>query len=192
MELMADYRDEKRLIAALRAGEREAFERLLDLYQDKVHGMVRRMVGEPDAEDVAQDALVEVCNSVTSFQGRAKLATWVYRVAMNVCLEHRRKRRLETMPIQDSLLDSLAGPEPEPSSAAMRNEDRQTVNAAIDSLPQIHRDVVVLHELQGLTYNECAEVLGCPVGTVKSRLSNAFRALRESLREYASEGGIAL
>jgi len=192
MELMADYRDEKRLIAGLNAGEREAFERLLDLYQDKVHGMVRRMVGEPDAEDVAQDALVEVCNSVKSFQGRAKLATWVYRVVMNVCLEHRRKRRLETLPIEDSLLETLAGPEPEPSSAAMRNEDRQTVNAAIDSLPEIHRDVVVLHELQGLTYNECAEVLGCPVGTVKSRLSNAFRALRESLREYASEGGIAL
>ena len=192
MEFMADYRDEKRLIAGLRTGEREAFERLLDLHQDKVYGMVRRMVGEPDAEDVAQDALVEVCNSVKSFQGRAKLATWVYRVVMNVCLEHRRKRRLDTMPIEDSLLETLAGPEPEPSSAVMRNEDKKTVNAAIDSLPEIHRDVVVLHELQGLTYNECAEVLGCPVGTVKSRLSNAFRALRESLREYASEGGIAL
>jgi len=192
MELMADYRDEKKLIAGLRAGEREAYEALLDGCQDKVYGMVRRMVGEPDAEDVAQDALVEVCNSVKGFQGRAKLSTWVYRVAMNVCLEHRRKRRLETMPIEESLLDSLAGPEPEPSSVAMRNEDTQTVNAAIDSLPEIHRDVVVLHELQGLTYNECAEVLGCPVGTVKSRLSNAFRALRELLREYASEGGIAL
>lgn len=192
MELMADYRDERQLIAGLRAGEREAFEKLLDTYQDKVYGMVRRMVGEPDAEDVAQDALVNVCNSVRTFQGRSSLNTWVYRVAMNVCLEYRRKRRLETVPIEEDLLEMQAGWEMEPGSMAERSEEKSTVNAAIESLPDIHREVVVLHELQGLTYSECAQVLGCPVGTVKSRLSNAFRTLRERLREYASEGGVTL
>ncbi|MCX6343771.1 MAG: sigma-70 family RNA polymerase sigma factor [Armatimonadetes bacterium] len=189
---MADYRDEKKLVAGLRAGEREAYERLLDLYQDKVYGMARRMVGGLDAEDAAQDALVEICNSVKGFKGRSSLATWVYRVAMNVCLERRRMRRLETVPIEENTLDRQENSSSEPGAVAVRNETKTTVNNAIDSLPDIHRDVVILHELHGLTYSECAEALSCPVGTVKSRLSNAFRALREQLREYASEGGLEL
>lgn len=189
---MADYNDEKKLIAGLRTGDRAAYEKLLDLYQDRVYSVVYRMVGPNFAEDVAQDALVKVCGSIKSFEGRSGLYTWVYRVVVNVCLEHRRKRQLETVPIEEELMDARAGSDPEPSEALLLNEDRLAVNAAIDNLPDLQRDVVVLHELQGLTYHECAKVLGCPVGTVKSRLSNAFKALRESLRDYASEGGILL
>ena len=83
---MADYRDEKRLIAGLRTGEREAFERLLDLYQDKVYGMVRRMVGEPDAEDVTQDAFLAAFERLDSCREPARFSGWLLRIVRNRAL----------------------------------------------------------------------------------------------------------
>jgi RNA polymerase sigma-70 factor (ECF subfamily) len=186
--MTASY-EERKLVSEIRAGRREAFERLLDLYQDKVFALVHRMVGSQDAEDVAQDALIHVCNSVAGFRGRSSLSTWVYRVAMNVCLEHRRKRRPEVVPFEDDLVGRQAHPEGDPVTVAVKNEVKRDVDSAIQLLPEIHRDVVILHELQGLTYRECAAVIGCPLGTVKSRLSGAFAKLRELLSDYASEGG---
>lgn len=184
--------DERKLVAELRAGRREAFERLLDLYQDKVYGLVHRMVGAADAEDVAQDALVEICNCVGSFRGKSSLGTWVYRVAVNVCLEHRRKRRPELVPLEDDFTEREPDPEADPGRLIVRGEIATEVDRAIHALPELHRDVVILHEMQGLTYQECSVVLGCPVGTVKSRLAKAFVRLRSLLSDYASEGGVAV
>jgi RNA polymerase sigma-70 factor (ECF subfamily) len=176
--------DERQLAAGVASGEREACERFLDAYESRVYNLCRRMVGDEDAEDVAQDALVEILNSIGGFGGRSKLLTWVHRVAVNVCLEHRRKKRPQFVPIEEDCGETLIDPGDGPAAVAIRNEVRGEVEAAIGSLAEIHRDVVVLHELQGLTYHECAEVLGCPVGTVKSRIANAFVRLRELLRDY--------
>lgn len=189
---MASSNDERKLIAELRAGSREACERLLDLHQDRVYNLVHRMVGPSDAEDVAQDALVEICRSVGNFRGDASLATWVHRVAVNVCLEHRRKRRPEVVPFEEEFAESDADPQVGPPEALELSEVKGSVDAAISRLPELHRDVVILHELQGLTYAECARALGCPVGTVKSRLSNAFGKLRELLKSCAAEGEVAI
>lgn len=184
--------DERKLVTELRAGNREAFERLLDLHQDRVYNLVYKMVGPAEAEDVAQDALVEVCRAVVSFRGDSSLTTWIHRVAVNVCLEHRRRRRVESVPLEEELLEREPDPAGDPSEALAQGEAKRRVDAAIDSLPDLHRDVVVLHELHGLTYAECAKALGCPVGTVKSRLANAFVKLRESLRNCAVEGEVAV
>jgi RNA polymerase sigma-70 factor (ECF subfamily) len=189
---MTTQYDERKLIAELRKGSREAFEHLLDLYEGKVFGLVSRMVGCADAEDVAQEALVRICRSVHGFRGDSKLSTWVYRVAVNACLEYRRKRRPELVSLDEDFPEPAAGSEFDPAEVAVRGEVKLKVNDAIDLLPDIHRDVVILHELQGLTYQECAAVLGCPVGTVKSRLSNAFVKLRELLKEYASESRVVI
>ena len=189
---MSDSRAERKLVADLRSGRREAFEQLLDLYQDRVYNLVRGMVGDADAEDVAQDALVEICRSVQSFRGESALSTWVHRVAVNVCLQHRRKRRPEAVALDYDLAECEADCDCEPCAVAVRNQVAGDVQAAVRTLPEIHRDVVILHEMQGLTYRECADALGCPVGTVKSRLSNAFGKLRELLGSYAGEGGAAL
>ena len=105
---MSDSRAERKLVADLRSGRREAFEQLLDLYQDRVYNLVRGMVGEADAEDVAQDALVEICRSAPSFRGDSALSTWIHRVAVNVCLQHRRKRRPEAVPLEYDLADCEA------------------------------------------------------------------------------------
>lgn len=189
---MASSWDERKLVAELKAGNREAFEQLLDLYEDKVYSLVHRMIGAADAEDVAQDALIEICKAVASFRGDSSLATWVHRVAVNVCLEHRRKRRPESVPLEEDILEREPDPRADPSEALERGEVKGSVDAAIGSLSDLHRDVVILHELQGLTYAECAKALGCPVGTVKSRLSNAFVKLRELLQACAVEGEVAI
>lgn len=184
--------DERKLVAELRRGSREAFEKLLDIHQDRVYNLVHRMVGPADADDVAQDALVEICKSIGGFRGDSSLATWVHRVAVNVCLEHRRKRKLPFVPLDHEITEHEPDTNLGPSEALEINEVKGNVDAALSRLSDVHRDVVVLHELQGLTYSECAEVLGCPVGTVKSRLSNAFGKLRELLRNCAVEGEVAI
>lgn len=188
---MSVTRNERQLIVGLAAGSREACERLLDLCEDRVYNLCRRMVGEQDSEDVAQEALIEICRSAPTFRGASSLTTWVHRVAVNVCLEHRRRRRPEFVPIEDGVVDLPSDPASEPSAVAVRNEVKRDLESAVRRLPEIHRDVIVLHELQGLTYQECAEVLGCPVGTVKSRLNHAFGELREMLKGYGPEGEIA-
>ncbi len=189
---MASSWDERKLVRELKAGNREAFEQLLGLYEDKVYGLVHRMIGPADAEDVAQDALIEICKAVVSFRGDSTLATWVHRVAVNVCLEHRRRKRPQFVPYEDEIAESHPDLQPDPSEAVARGEVKSNVDTAISKLPELHRDVVILHELQGLTYMECAQALGCPVGTVKSRLANAFVKLRELLKTSAVEGEVAL
>ncbi len=181
---MSQTRDERKLVADLRAGSREACEKLLGICEDRVYNLCRRMVGEQDSEDVAQEALIEICRSAAGFRGASSLSTWVYRVAVNVCLEHRRRRRPDVVPIEDGVVDLPSDPSSEPSAVAVRNQVKRDLESAVARLPEIHRDVVVLHEMQGLTYQECAEVLGCPVGTVKSRLNHAFVKLREMLKEH--------
>ena len=188
---MASSTDERKLVAQLRAGSREAFEKLLDLHEDRVFNLVHRMVGEADADDVAQDALVEICKSVAGFRGDSSLATWVHRVAANVCLEHRRKRKVLFVPLEEHA-ECEADPQADPSSRLEASEVKGNVDAALGKLSEAHRDVVILHELHGMTYSECAKALGCPVGTVKSRLSNAFGKLRELLRGCAAEGEVAI
>lgn len=182
--------DERQLVKDLQAGNREAFERLLDLCENRIYNLACRMVGPGDVEDVAQDALVEICRCVRTFRGNSSLNTWIHRVAVNVCLEHRRKRKLETSPLEDELTEEI--PAFNPADAVVKKAMRSELDTAINALPDIHKDVVVLHELQGFTYHECAEILGCPVGTVKSRLSNAFAKLREMLKDCMSESEAAL
>ncbi len=176
--------DEVKLARQVGQGERRAFEEFVDLFGARVHRLVRRYIAnESDAEDVVQEIFLDLYRSIGSFRGESTLATWVYRVALNHCLRHREHA---TPPLQS--LDE-AGPEPvarddDPARHAARRELSCQVHVALDDLSAVQRDVIILHELHGLTYRECAAVLGVPVGTVKSRLANAFRSLRGSLGAY--------
>jgi RNA polymerase sigma-70 factor (ECF subfamily) len=107
---------------------------------------------------------------------------------MNHCLEYRRKRKLDSIPYNEELTLTSQDWRENPAEAADRQELSEQVEAALKCLSPQHRDVVVLHELHGLTYQEVATALNVPVGTVKSRLSNAFRRLRTLLGGYAFEG----
>jgi len=165
-------------------GDRKADENFVDLFGARVHRLARRYAqGEADAEDLTQEIFVDLFRSAHTFRGESHLATWVYRVALNHCLRHQsRALSCPTEPLGDE--HEMRDSSPDPSHRVLQRELAGEVHGAVEKLSAVQRDVVVLHELHGLTYAECARVLDVPIGTVKSRLSNAFRALRQSLGGY--------
>jgi RNA polymerase sigma-70 factor (ECF subfamily) len=182
--------DEQYLVKRIQGGDRDAFVQLMDAYETRVYRLALRFTGSvPDAEDVTLEIFHGIYRSIGRFRGNSSLGTWIYRIAMNNCLEYRRKRRLDVVPYDEELM-SVASTNwrHDPVLSANQMELSEKVEAAINSLSPLHRDVIVLHELQGLTYQEVAATLNVPVGTVKSRLSNAFRRLREQLGGYVTEG----
>ena len=181
--------DDRYLIQRIQKGDRLAFEELLDAYETRVYRLALRFTGSvPEAEDVTQDVFLGVYKNIGSFKGNSALGTWIYRIAMNHCLEFRRKRKLETLPYEEERMLVSQDWRDDPLECADRHELSTRVEAALSRLSPLHRDVIVLHELQGLTYQEVAATLDVPVGTVKSRLSNAFRRLRDLLGAYVHEG----
>lgn len=182
-------RQERELVQRIQQGDRTAFEELLDAYETRVYRLALRFTDSvPDAEDVTQEIFLGVYKSLANFRGDSSLGTWIYRVAMNHCLEFRRKRKLEMLPYDDELALASHDWREDPFASAGKSELSERVNAALKCLSPQHRDVIVLHELQGLTYQEVATTLNVPVGTVKSRLSNALRRLRDLLGSYMFEG----
>lgn len=181
--------DEKNLIRRLQQGDRRAFEELLDTYETRVYRLALRYVGSvPDAEDVTQEIFLGIHRNIGGFRGASSLSTWIYRVVVNHCLEFRRKRRLDSVPYEEGTDLPSTDWHDDPVQVATKQELSTQVEKALAKLSPLHRDVIVLHEMQGLTYQECAEALSIPIGTVKSRLSNAFVRLREQLGGYLCEG----
>lgn len=178
-------RKDVKLARRVAAGDRRAVEEFVDLYSGRVQALARRYADGTDAEDLTQEIFVDLFRSAGSFTGKSQFSTWVYRVAINHCLRHRERARPPMLPYDDALrfTASLVG---NPAQCAARGELSDKVYDALDTLTAEHRAVVILHEMHGLTYTECAEALGVPVGTVKSRLSNAFRRLRERLSGYVT------
>lgn len=178
---------ELQLVKRIAQGERAAFEEFLDCYGPRVHRLVRRYASrEADAEDLTQEVFLSLYRGIEGFRGESALSTWVYRVALNHCLRHSEKQNAaqKREAIGEENADERASPGADPAGHAARRELRDQVHGALQDLSPAHRDVVILHELHGLTYGECAQVLDVPVGTVKSRLSNAFSRLRRSLGGY--------
>ena len=179
---------DSRFLRALKRGDSEAFARFVDLFGPRVHALCRRYTRcEADAEDLTQEIFVGLAQSVERFRGDASLSTYVYRAAMNHCLKHVQRRKPESQPLGD--FDRIDERAPSPEREAERGELRTRIDAALTTLSPDHRDAVILHELHGLTYAECAAALSIPVGTVKSRLFHAFKNLRASLGELA-EGAL--
>ena len=178
--------DEARWAQRIAAGERTACERLLDEFGPRVHRLAGRFApSEGDAEDLTQESFVALFASAGSFRGEARLATWVYRIALNHALRHReRAARRASDSSSEAGVEEEADREADPARHAARRELGAHVRGALGELSDGHRDVVVLHELHGMTYNECARLLGIPAGTVKSRLFHAFRHLRRHLEPY--------
>ena len=174
----------RQLAARIAAGDREAFATFLDGFGPCVARLARRYArDEADTEDLTQEIFLDLYRCMSSFRGESQLSTWVYRLALNHCLRHREKWRGSTESYDEDLHES-PDKSADPAQQAARRELSGQVHQALDGLNELHRTVVVLHELHGLTYKECATILDVPVGTVKSRLSNAFRTLRGSLGLY--------
>jgi len=167
-----------------RSDDSSNFAAFLDEHGARVHRLARRYArGEADAEDLTQEIFLDLFRALPTFRGESQMATWVYRVAINHCLRHREKNCNQNESFDEERHET-PDTRHDPARRMAQTELGDQVQTALSDLSELHRDVVVLHELHGLTYRQCATVLGVPVGTVKSRLSNAFRALRKSLGLY--------
>lgn len=174
-----------RLLRRLQSGEAAAFAELLDAQGARVRALTLRMgISSGEADDVTQEIWLAVWKGVASFRGEADLATWVYRLAINICLKHR-ARQGQTRESDDELDDLVSQDQSALAPRVLeRRELGEQVRQAIEGLSDAHRAVVVLHEMHGLTYAQCAHALQVPIGTVKSRLFHAFGRLRSSLGPY--------
>lgn len=181
------------LARAAAKGDIDAFETLLGLYQNKVYGLALRMCGsEEDAWDVAQEAFLAAWRALPGFRGESGFSTWLYRLTANAAIDclRREKKRWGELSIEGGELPlSLPDAGPSPQEAAEGGELRAAVNAALARLTDQHRTVLILRELQELSYEEIAGALGLDLGTVKSRISRARKALRKILLEDGNLSG---
>jgi RNA polymerase sigma-70 factor (ECF subfamily) len=178
---------ETALIERCQQGDAAAFDALVQQYSSWVYNLAYRLTGNPDdAEDVAQEAFVRVFKAIRRYRRSAAFSTWLYRVVTNVCLDELKRRGRRPVPMSqsgdaDSDPPEAADPMADPAEIAERRERQAVIQRAIASLPRQQRAVLVLCDVQGMSYEEAAEVLGAKVGTVKSRLNRARLALKARL-----------
>jgi RNA polymerase sigma-70 factor (ECF subfamily) len=177
-------------------GDAAAFERLYQLHKGRVYSLCLRMLGNPaEAEDMAQEAFLQLFRKIATFRGESAFSTWLHRLTVNVVLMHLRKKVLPQVPLDEPLEPDEAGEGPrwEPGAEDLvlaGSLDRVTLEEAIKKLPQGYRLVFVLHDVEGYEHNEIAEMLGCSIGNSKSQLHKARLRLRDLLRQ-ARRGGQA-
>ena len=170
------------LLSRCQAGDRRAFGVLVKRYAGRAIGSAYALLrNHADALDVSQDAFVRAWRSIRRFEGRSGFYTWYSTILRNLCLDHikRRRRRRESALPQGEPAGPAAGPGP--SLLAEQNERAERVWQAVLELPIKHREVIVMHHFQEMSYREIAAALAIPIGTVMSRLHSARKVLRESL-----------
>jgi RNA polymerase sigma-70 factor, ECF subfamily len=186
------------LVRRVQRGDKGAFDALVLKYQHKLVKLVMRYVRNPaEAEDIAQEAFIKAYRALPQFRGDSAFYTWLYRIAINTAknavvsrdrspIEYDLDRHNsdESYEMQGRMKDSET-----PEGLVLTDEIRSTVNAAIDALPEDLRTAIVLRELEGLSYEEIAAAMDCPVGTVRSRIFRAREAIDRRLREVF-EGGL--
>jgi len=186
------------LVRRAQAGERAAYDLLVLKYQHKVVKLVMRYTRNPaDAEDVAQESFIKAYRALPQFRGDSAFYTWLYRIAINTAKNALAARDRNPVTSQVEFQDSDDAPDivsrlkdPDtPEGLALTEEIRGTVTAAIDALPGDLRTAIVLRELEGLSYEEIAAAMDCPVGTVRSRIFRAREAIDRRLRDVF-EGGL--
>jgi RNA polymerase sigma-70 factor (ECF subfamily) len=174
---------EEMLISRARQGDRAALGELVNCYQGKVYNLALKLLAVPaDAADITQETLIKVCHSLDSFRSQASLSTWIYRVAVNLCLDQlRRRSRERKLLTYATQIHDPPSVEAGPEERAIERETLREVRAAINALPVDFRLVLVLHHYQNLSYREIAAVAGIPEKTVATRLHRAKLLLKEKL-----------
>lgn len=181
--------DESALLERVRAGDREALEALLARVAPSIYRFGLRMCRNVhDAEDVLQDALVEVAGHVQDFEGRSSLSSWVFAVTRSACARKRRGLKNQAFAsVSDDARPEEIDPAPSPEARTAERELGATLARALDALPDDYREVIALRDVEGLSAPEAAAALGISVDALKSRLHRAREALRTALRPVLEE-----
>jgi RNA polymerase sigma-70 factor (ECF subfamily) len=184
------------LVRRVQKGDKAAFDALVLKYQHKVLKLVQRYVRNPaEAEDIAQEAFIKAYRALPAFRGDSAFYTWLYRIAINTAknslVASRRRPVSYDLDLQDGTqvqAHARLSDGETPEALALTEEIRRTVNEAIEALPDDLRLAIVLRELEGLSYEDIARTMECPVGTVRSRIFRAREAIDRSLREVFDGG----
>jgi len=190
--------DETRLIKKAKAGSLEAFEQLILQYEKRIYNYCYRMTNnQEDAEDLAQEVFIKVYKSLHSFKGSSQFSTWIYRIAYNTCVDKFRKEKMVLVSLtqndeEDKDMD-LPSHEPLPEDQIVSREQYQALRECISTLKPEYKTAVILRDIQNYTYEEIADILNIPLGTVKSHISRGRAALRDALAArgmlYGAKGG---
>jgi RNA polymerase sigma-70 factor, ECF subfamily len=182
------------LVERARRGDHHAFEVLVVKYQRRVERLISRMVRDSGlVEDVAQESFIRAWRALPQFRGDSAFYTWLYRIAVNTAKKALMERKRDPLVNESTLVSPEEGEEPSrvenelsdgetPEAVLASKEIAATVNAAIDALSEDLRQAIVLREIEGLSYEEIADVMNCPIGTVRSRIFRAREAIATRLR----------
>ena len=185
--------DDEKLVEQARSGSQAAFRSLFERYHAKIYRLAASMVdSSDDAHDIVQQTFIRAFSSLDGFKQQSSFYTWLYRIALNVTTDYRRKqsRKLEKEAVPDWLdsrqgLERIAAPaEQAPDEQLYRKELAEVIRKAVNTLSQEHREILILREINGLSYVEITELTGLEPGTVMSRLHYARKKLAETLRRW--------
>jgi len=186
-----DGLSEAEAIERAKQGNAEAFEVLYNLHKRRVYSLCLRMTANTaEAEDLTQEAFLQLFRKIGTFRGESAFSTWLHRMAVNVVLMHLRKKGLPVVPLEETIETEEESPKKEPGApdALLAGAvDRLELQRAVDALPPGYRTIFVLHDVEGFEHNEIAEMVGCSIGNSKSQLHKARLKLRNSLRTSRAE-----
>lgn len=183
--------EDQRLIKLAREGDQKAFETLLKKYRNLVYHVMIKMVRNPqEAEDLSQEAFIKAFNALASFNEEFAFSTWLMKIATNNCIDYLRKKKLRTYSIDEPLQYKeeqvqieLPDHDPTPEKSLLNEERSKLINEAIQSLPPRYRHVIVLRHQEEKSYEDIAEILKLPLGTVKARIFRAREMLNKKIRD---------
>ena len=185
---MTRYQDDLPLIDRFKGGDQTAFEEIILKYQDRLYNLCCHMLGNThEAEDAAQDTFIKVYQKLKDFKPEASLYTWLYRIAVNTCLDYKKRPFFESIFKKaegDEFVDDAASDWPSPEKLYESKQIGLALHNSIRKLPSKLRTAIVLKEIEGLSYEEIADILEISIGTVKSRISRARDELKKSLKKF--------
>ena len=182
---------ESEAIERAKQGDGDAFETLYDLHKRRVYSLCLRMTANAaEAEDLTQEAFLQLFRKIGTFRGESAFSTWLHRMAVNVVLMRLRKKKLPIVPLDDPLETEEESSKKEPGAPDLKLAgavDRMQIQRAVDDLPPGYRTIFVLHDVEGYEHNEIAELVGCSIGNSKSQLHKARMKLRDLLKTSRAE-----
>ena len=188
---MSEREIDQQLVERAQRGDKRAFELLVEKYQRKLARLLSRLIRDPnEVEDVTQEAFIKAYRALPSFRGDSAFYTWLYRIGINTAKNYlvaMGRRAPTSTDVEAEEAEGLEGGEllrdiNTPESLLLTKEIGNTVNAAIESLPEELRSAIQLRELEGMSYEEIAKLMDCPIGTVRSRIFRAREAIAERLK----------
>jgi RNA polymerase sigma-70 factor (ECF subfamily) len=186
--------DDFRLVKAAQAGDEKAFESIIRRYQRQVANLIYMNLGNiDDVEDISQEVFIRVYRSLSKFKFNSSLFSWIYRIAVNLCIDEIRKRKVRRMISLDFITENTLEKNrkehdlPDPSGVLLSEEKKEVVRGALKRLSADHRNILVLREYNDLSYDEIAETLGLSIETVKSRIFRARLEMKKILGNYFKE-----